>query len=119
MGTIKDQIRVKKLLEIKKIVESDINGNHFTIVRREKNINFMRKYNITFNDIKNIIKTLSTFDIIEGPIEDRSNYEGFILIFAPYYQGTKLYIKIRITKDNKNSICISIHEFGLYDKEEK
>lgn len=39
--------------------------------------------------------------------------------FCPMFDEMKLYIKIRIENIDK-AICISIHEFGLYDdKEEK
>ena len=47
MNTLKDQIQSKNLLRIKKIVDTDNNGDKFIIVRTEKNINFMKKYDLT------------------------------------------------------------------------
>ena len=130
LNSIKDQIRVKKLLLIKRLVDADINGDCFTIINRRKNIDFneyeidMYGYPIRFycvldiNGVKNIIRRLSIEDCYMGPTDDRDGYDGFIFIFTPMYKDIKLYIKIRVENNDKNSVCISIHEFGLYDKED-
>lgn len=116
MNNIVNQIRSQQLLRIKKIVEQDKNGDKFIIVRREKNISFMREYVLNHNDIKVIVKELTVEDCFAGPEEDRDpKYDGWIFKFNPMFENTQLYIKIRIENINK-SVCLSVHEFVKYDE---
>ena len=71
---------------------------------------------MNLEDVKNIIRALSVEDFYEGPVKDRDpQYDGWISIFTPMFETTKLYIKIRIETTEK-SVCISVHEFGKYDE---
>lgn len=116
MNTIGEQIRSKNLLKIKKIIDNDNNGDKFVIVRTEKNVEFMREYGLNVNDVKDIIRNLSVDDCYAGPEKDRDpQYEGWIFKFSPLFEGTKLYIKIRVESIEK-SVCLSVHEFGKYDE---
>ena len=116
MLTIGGQIRSQNLLKIKKIVDQDNNGDKFIIARRDKNIEFMREYGLSHEDIKDIIRGLSVYDCFAGPEKDRNpQYEGWIFKFAPLFENTKLYIKIRVESTEK-SVCLSVHEFGKYDE---
>ncbi|MBE5821953.1 MAG: hypothetical protein E7311_05135 [Clostridiales bacterium] len=108
--------RLNKLIEIKKILDDDINGNKFIIVRTDKNIEFMREYGLTNKDVKNIIREMSVDDCFAGPEFDRNPiYNGWIFKFSPMFENVKLYIKIRIENIGK-AVCISVHEFGKYDE---
>lgn len=79
MNVITDKLRGKYLLRIKTLVSSDINGEHFTIVRTKKNIDFMYEYGLSIEDVKNIILNLSTEDCFSDPENDRDlSYEGWI-----------------------------------------
>lgn len=116
MNTIGGQIQSQNLLKIKKIVDNDNNGDKFVIVRTKKNIEFMRDYSLNDDDIKDIIRELSVDDCFAGPEKDRdSQYNGWIFKFSPLFEGTKLYIKIRVESIEK-SVCLSVHEFGKYDE---
>lgn len=116
MNVITDKLRGKYLLRIKKLVSSDINGEHFTIVRTKKNIDFMYEYGLSIEDVKNIILNLSTEDCFSGPENDKDlSYEGWIFKFSPMFENVKLYIKIRVESSEK-SVCLSVHEFGKYDE---
>lgn len=116
MNVITDKLREKYLLRIKTHVSSDINGEHFTIVRTKKNIDFMYEYGLSIEDVKNIILNLSTEDCFSGPENDRDlRYEGWIFKFSPMFENVKLYIKIRVESSEK-SVCLSVHEFGKYDE---
>lgn len=116
MNVITDKLREKYLLRIKTLVSSDINGEHFTIVRTKKNIDFMYEYGLSIEDVKNIILNLSTEDCFSGPENDRDlRYEGWIFKFSPMFENVKLYIKIRVESSEK-SVCLSVHEFGKYDE---
>lgn len=116
MNSIQDKIRSQKLLQIKRIIDTDNNGDKFIIVRTLKNKNFMLEHRLTDEDVKNIIKKLTVRDCYSGSEKDRdTRYIGEIFKFNPIYNGEKLYIKIRVESIDK-SICLSIHEFGLYDE---
>lgn len=116
MNVITDKLREKYLLRIKTLVSSDINGEHFTIVRTKKNIDFMYEYGLSIENVKNIILNLSTEDCFSGPENDRDlRYEGWIFKFSPMFENVKLYIKIRVENSEK-SVCLSVHEFGKYDE---
>ena len=116
MNTIGFQIRSQNLLQIKTIIDKDNNGDKFIIVRTKKNIEFMREYSLTSEDVKDIVKQLTVEDCFGGPEEDRNpKYEGCIFKFNPLYEGIKLYIKIRVERTEK-AICLSVHEFGKYDE---
>ena len=116
MNIIASQIRSQNLLKIKKIVDADNNGDKFIIVRRAKNIEFMREYGLNIEDVKNIIRGLTVEDCFAGPEEDRNQkYEGSIFKFRPLFENTELYIKIRLESTEK-SVCLSVHEFGKYEE---
>lgn len=119
MDTIGDYIKIKYLIRIKQILDEDIDGNKFIIVRTKKNKDFMREYGLNREDVKNIIKGLSIEDCFSGPEEDRNpKYKGWIFKFNPMFENIMLYIKIRVENTDK-SICLSVHEFGKYDKEDE
>lgn len=116
MNTIGGNIQSQYLLRIKRIVDSDNNGDKFIIRRRPKNIEFMREYGLNGEDVKDIIRELSVDDCFAGPEKDRDpQYNGWIFKFSPLFEGTKLYIKIRVESIEK-SVCLSVHEFGKYDE---
>ena len=118
MDTVKNQFISLHLLKIKRIVDNDNNGDKFIIVRTKKNIEFIRRYGLDYEDIKEIIRNLSVEDCFAGPEKDRDpQYEGWIFKFDPFFEGVKLYIKIRFESSEK-SVCLSVHEFGKYDEVE-
>ena len=80
-----DKIRIQSLFKIKRIVDADDKGNLFIIVRTKKNNNFMKKYHLTDEDIKNIIRNLSVEDCYSGPEKDRD--ERFIGPILPFVGG--------------------------------
>ncbi len=116
MNTIGDEIRIQNLLRIKKIVDKDNDGDKFIIVRTKKNMKFLREYGLDNEDVKDIIRGLSVEDCFSGPEADRNlQYSGWIFKFCPFFEDTRLYIKIRIENIDK-SVCISVHEFSEYDE---
>lgn len=116
MNIIEGKIRSQQLLQIKRIVEQDSNGDKFIILRRDKNTKFMREYGLKADDVKNIIKNLAVEDCFAGPEKDyNSDYDGWVFKFNPMFDGVKLYIKIRV-ENREKSVCISVHEFEKYDE---
>ena len=113
MEDIKQQIIRQKLTLIKQLVAKDKNGDLFIIINREKNLEFIHKYGLIIDDIKEIMLNLEINDYYKGPEEDEAGYEGEVWIFTPKFQDIRLYIKIRI-KNNILIVCISIHEYGVF-----
>ena len=115
MKSIREQIKIQRLLEIKKIVDKDKAGELFVIVRTNKNIDFMREYGLNNEDVKNIVRRLAVEDCFAGPEADRSEkHSGMVFIFDPMFDNIKLYVKIRY-ESQEMAVCISVHEFGKYD----
>ena len=116
MNTVRNQILSQNIVKIKKIIDDDNNGDKFIIVRTKKNIEFMREYGLNNDDVKDIIRGLSIEDCFAGLEKDRdAQYKGWIFKFSPLFEGTKLYIKIRV-ESIERSVCLSVHEFGKYDE---
>lgn len=113
MNNVLHQVIRQRLTVIKQLIEEDINGNKFILANRSKNREFMLKYSLLINDIKNIILNLEIDDYYKGPEKDEAGYEGEIWIFTPMFREIKLYIKIRLS-NNKLVVCISMHEYGIY-----
>lgn len=113
MYTAKNQIIRQQLIQIKSIITKDENGETFSILRRKKNNDFMMKYSLYTEDIKNIFLDLEVDDYLSGPEQDEGGYEGEVWIFNPIFQDIKLYVKLRL-QDNKIVVCISMHENGIY-----
>ena len=85
-------------------------------VQYRSNIEFMREYGLSHEDIKDIIRGLTVEDCFAGPEEGRNpKYDGWIFKFNPMFEDMQLYIKIRIENIGK-SVCLSVHEFGKYDE---
>lgn len=80
-------------------------------LERKKNIEFLRKYGLLIEDIKDIILNLTPQDCIEGPENDHNTkYEGQIWKFRnSTYLDVTVYIKIRYNPPEE-VVCISFHE---------
>lgn len=115
MGELSDQFVLNCLYTIKKIAKEDKDGKNFLIVYRDKNTLFLENNEMTIDDVKPIVFKLEPNDMLGNAELDRDcKREGFVFKFAPTYKGIKLYLKIRLEMNTK-VICISIHEFGMYD----
>lgn len=113
MESLKRQIIRQKLTIIKQIVAEDRKGDRFIIASRDKNRDFMLKYGLLINDIKNIILNIEIDDYYKGPEKDEAGFDGEVWIFTPNFQDIKLYVKLRLS-NNILVVCISIHEYGIY-----
>ncbi len=112
---VEGELRAEALIKIKKIIDDNKNETRFEILRRTKNIEFMREYGLNIEDIKNIVRNLSVEECFAGPeINKTEGFGGWVYKFCPIFEGVKLYIKINIITRNE-AICISVHEFGKYD----
>ena len=96
------------LIKAKKLVN---NKDGFTIVNRDKNLNFITNNGLLIEDIKNIIGELKCSDYIKGPELDHSG-SGTVWIFKKEYDSKLIYIKLKIENQNNVEIlkCISLHE---------
>jgi len=95
---------------LKKVAKLAEEGN-IEIVENKKNMQTKRKYNLTTEDQEDMIKQLEPSDLIKGPVLDRDIIKEEVWIFKKKYDNIKvlIYIKLKI-RDNKECICLSIHE---------
>jgi len=95
---------------LKKVAKLAEEGN-IEIIENKKNMQTKRKYNLTTEDQENMIKQLKPSDWIKGPVPDRDIVTEDVWMFKKKYNNIELliYIKLKI-RNNKECICLSIHE---------
>ena len=82
----------------------------FTLIRRKKNIDFIREYGLLENDVIEILLDLSYRDFVGGPEPDHEEgLEGDVFKFIYPWEGIQIYIKLRYDPPN-NMVCISFHK---------
>ena len=109
MNRITDQLVKKYLFDVKR----DISKKKYQFIERKKNIEFLKKYGLTIDDIFNVLLALSPEDYISGPQEDRDTKVGAIWKFKYVLDEIKIYIKINFNPPNDINI-ISFHEDDDY-----
>lgn len=89
-----------------------VEKGHLTFAPRDKNVQFMREYGLTEDDIKDIILDLDVTNYFRGPNKDHNSlYEGDIWEFKyklEIYKILDLYIKVRYNPPEE-LVCISFH----------
>ena len=76
---------------------------------RDKNNNTLHHLQITANERKDIVKTITPEDNSEGPIRNMLNRFGDLWVFGKDVKGQEVYIKICYGLPNRSTICISFH----------
>jgi hypothetical protein len=93
-----------------KSIKKNVAKNGCRPIPRGKNIDFMRKYFLNDNDLKEIILDLSPKQCISGPEADNNGYDGHIIKFkSNYLDDTLIYIKLRYNPPDE-LVVISFHE---------
>ena len=85
---------------------------------RPKTVNFLAKYKISIDYMKEIIKSISKEDYCKGPVSDSNpKYKHPFWIFIKYLGDIKInvYIKIKIINHHRKIIVFSFHEEGVYN----
>ena len=99
------------LNEIKDILNSDyfnINTDFYFHSKRNKNDNFINKYDYNIQDIIDIIKSLLPEDYSDNSYIN--NESDLALIFGKTIKE-EIYIKIKIVEQSRRKVvCISFHE---------
>lgn len=90
-----------------------VNDDSFYIVRRNKNMKTLLEYNLSINDVKNILLSLEIGNYYSGPNidDDYLNMQGDIWIFI----RKGFYIKFKIIADRENTALkiLSFHKEEL------
>lgn len=82
----------------------------FYINRRKNSIQCLADLGITANSREQIIAQLQIEDYSQGP-EPETEFNGKDLwVFGKVIKAQEVYIKLTITKDIGNAICISFHK---------
>ena len=94
-----------------------IPGKRIEIICREKNNNFLKKYNLKRKDVYNIVNNLN----VNCFVERRENYDTrikakYLYIFNPLISLTDIYgtvldhVYVKICELNNNILVVSIHQ---------
>ena len=86
-------------------------------IERPKTAEFIAKYELLDDDIKDIIHNLKIDDYHSGPDEDDNpKYKKPVWIFIKYVDSiqVKIYIKIKIINKKRKVFVFSIHEEGQH-----
>ena len=101
-----------------------VSNNNIEIMKdpltRPKTSDFINKYEVMDDDIREIIHSLSIEDFYRGPTPDRNpRFKHPVWEFIKYIDSirVKIYLKIKIVNHKRKVIVFSIHEEGLYDEE--
>ncbi|MEN8906841.1 MAG: type II toxin-antitoxin system MqsR family toxin [Clostridiales bacterium] len=110
MDNIQKQLMNKFLIDIKKLISQ---GKFVFAGTRFKNIDFLKRYGLTIDDVKAVIFDLNTSNYKRGPTDDRnSKFEGMVWEFNYLLElsvDIDIYIKIRYNPPNE-IVCISFHD---------
>jgi len=78
-----------------------------------ESLEFMDKYGLYEQDVKDIVKTLTEKDLIKGPVDDYNNerFKHPCWIFLKYVKGlkVKVYIKLKILNHKTRLLIYKIH----------
>ncbi|MDD2493493.1 MAG: hypothetical protein WC108_08470 [Bacteroidales bacterium] len=93
-----------------------IREENVEIIRRDKNEEFLNKYEYTRWDVQKVLNNLKIADYRAGPEKDRKeNLKHPVWIFSKHLDGIKvdIYIKIKVINRKRKIIVLSFHEEGL------
>lgn len=101
--------RLKTLLDGKKIVVQPRN------VRKTRE--FMLEHGLTSEDVIEFLYTLTSDNYYDGPSPDDNGSPGNVMVFLSEYATVRIYIKIKIWKDETGDegVVMSFHKEGDYD----
>jgi len=101
--------RLKPLLDSKRIVVQPRN--------KRKTWEFMLEHRLSADDVIEFLYTLTSDDYYEGPSSDDNGSPGSVMVFLSEYETIRIYIKIKIWKDETGDegVVMSFHKEGDYD----
>ena len=76
---------------------------------RGKNQKALEELEIVPSFRKVVIENLTAEDYVEGPVVDKLNKLGDMWVFGKDVKGREVYIKIQITDQHGQTICISFY----------
>mgnify|MGYP003323298371 CR=1 FL=1 len=85
-----------------------------------KNLIFSTDYGYTPDDMREVIHSLTKFDLYKGPEKDRNpNYKHPFWIFIKYLPDIdcNVYIKLKIVNHKLKVNVFRFHEEGMYDED--
>lgn len=98
-------------------MKSFVEKNNFIFVDREASNQFLADRNMTLEELRSVILSLTVADCFDGPEPDRDpKYSKWTVAeFSPSYDGEKLYLKMSIRMDVERAKCLSVK---LYSERE-
>lgn len=103
---MKFEFRKTCLKEIKKNVAK----NNYTLAKRSKNKKYMDDNDLTLDDLRDAILSLTPKNCFDGPSSDRNGSKGYVFEFKTNsLEGKITYLKIKYNPPDE-VVCISFHE---------
>lgn len=92
-------------------VKSFVENNGFIFVNRDQNRMFMAERGMTMDDLKQVILSLESRDMFDGPEPDRDprfSEKWTVAEFSPEHEGETLYLKLSVRSDIERCKCLSV-----------
>ena len=102
-----DTLTISKVILIIRFCDN----NHITIIRREKNLDFLYKNDIAIDQAKDFVRSLAIEDFVKGPLKDSNPTRKHPLwVFKKRGFDHICYIKLKIVNKRKETVVVSFHE---------
>jgi hypothetical protein len=80
------------------------------LIPRRENLNALTMLGIARSEVKTVVFGLTDNDYESGPEADRDQTAGELWIFGVDYEGTEVYIKLKLSTESAK--CLSFHQAG-------
>lgn len=117
MENVIDESLVRDFLQsVKRAMQRSYEGQGGWIfsTAKGKNLDTLTKLEMTIEDVKKEILSLSVMDYCAGPLKD-PKIRGDVWIFKKVIQGEEIYIKLKLWGDKKD-VSVRVLSFHIADR---
>ena len=98
-------------MEIEDVINIICNTEEFDFRLRGESTHFLYNQGMTYEDMEDILRSLSAHHLHKGPVEDYDDrYPGDIWVFKKDHIEVRIYIKLKVNCENEVKI-LSFHEW--------
>lgn len=105
------------LYSIKETIANPVVEPGWVLVKRQENMECMAQLGFKYQDIKEVLLSLSVEDYCEGPCRDRDQ-KGEVWIFGKEIENKSVYIKLKLASlDKLKTVRVISFHFSEYPLE--